>query len=247
MKTGRQRVRMDFDQNMGALDPFSLRRRGRRHHWPSWLYHRDGARQPHGRAVVPFEMLSVLSSRFCLVDDGFPVWGPAVGLFADQEIRLVEGPLFVAEDDELERDIVAISASRRTESLWVRTSVMRPGTDRVVAVMLLLISRSLKDSDAPDAAQHAALTDMRTLATRVIKDRPVSERRQTGLQADEIGLSSTLNRRQSSVASDPRLAASDRGSGKLRMGRLRRLAVGAWRVAARLGTARGGAPRPRSS
>ena len=77
-------------------------------------------------------MLSVLF-QYTARDDGFPVRGPAVGLFADQEIRLVEGPLFVAEDYELEREIVAISASRRTESLWVRTSVMRPGTDRVVA------------------------------------------------------------------------------------------------------------------
>ena len=61
-------------------------------------------------------MLSVLfqhSSR----DDGFPVRGPAVGLFADQEIRLVEGPLFVAEDYELEREVVAMSASRRTVAI----------------------------------------------------------------------------------------------------------------------------------
>ena len=43
-----------------------------------------------------------------------------------------------------------MSASRRTESLWVRTSVMRPGSDRVVALMLLNLA-SLKDSYAPYA------------------------------------------------------------------------------------------------
>jgi len=49
-----------------------------------------------------------------------------------------------------------MSASRRTESLWLRTSVMRPGSDRVVALMLLNLA-SLKDSYAPYAAEHAAL------------------------------------------------------------------------------------------
>jgi hypothetical protein len=120
MKTGRQRVRMDFDRTMGALYPFSLRRKLAVITEPSWLYDPGTARESRwGRAVVPFEMLSVLfqySSR----DDGFPMRRPAVGLFADQEIRLVEGPLFAAEDYELEREVVAMSASRRTESLWVR-------------------------------------------------------------------------------------------------------------------------------
>ena len=106
MKTARQRVRMDFDQNMGALYPFSRRRKLAVITEPSWLYDPETARESRwGRAVVPFEMLSVLfqySSR----DDGSHVRGPAVGLFADQEIRLVEGPLFVAEDYELEREVV---------------------------------------------------------------------------------------------------------------------------------------------
>ena len=30
-------------------------------------------------------------------EDKLPVRGPAVGLFADQEIRLLRGPLFVGE------------------------------------------------------------------------------------------------------------------------------------------------------
>ena len=156
MKTKRQRVRMDFDQEMGALYPFSLRRKLAVITEPSWLYDPGAARDSRwGRAVVPFEMLSVLI-QYSARDDGFPVRGPAVGLFADQEIRLVEGPLFVGEDYELEREIVAVSASRRTESLWVRTSVMRPGSDRVVAVMLLNLA-TLKELYAPYAAEHAAL------------------------------------------------------------------------------------------
>ncbi|MGO9423379.1 hypothetical protein [Roseiarcus sp.] len=156
MKTARQRVRMDFDQTMGALYPFSLRRKLAVITEPSWLYDLETASENQwGLVVIPFEMLSVLF-QYTARDDGFPVRGPAVGLFADQEIRLVEGPLFVAEDYELEREVVAMSASRRTESLWVRTSVMRPGSNRVVAVMLLNLA-SLKDSYAPYARERAAI------------------------------------------------------------------------------------------
>lgn len=156
MKTARQRVRMDFDRDMGELYPFSPRRKLAVITEPSWLYDPETASDSRwGRAIIPAEMLSVLfqySSR----QDRFPVRGPAVGLFADQEIRLVEGPLFVAEDYELEREVVAMSASRRTESLWVRTTVTRPGSDRIVAAMLLNLA-SLKDSYAPYAQEHAAL------------------------------------------------------------------------------------------
>ena len=61
MKTARQRVRMDFDQNMGALYPFSLRRKLAVITEPSWLYDPETARESRwGRALVPFEMLSVL-------------------------------------------------------------------------------------------------------------------------------------------------------------------------------------------
>ena len=99
--------------------------------------------------------LSVLF-QYSAGDDRFPVRGPAVGLFADQEIRLLAGPLFVDEDYELEREIVALSASRRTESLWARTRVMRPGSDRVVAAMLLNLAK-FKDSYAPYSREHAAI------------------------------------------------------------------------------------------
>jgi hypothetical protein len=49
--------------------------------------------------------------------DRLPVKGPAVGLFADQEIRLLRGPLFVGEDYRIDRKVVAMSGSKRTESL----------------------------------------------------------------------------------------------------------------------------------
>jgi hypothetical protein len=156
MKTRRQTVRMDFDQNMGALYPFSLRQKLAVITEPSWLYEPERASQSKWhRPIIPFEMLSVLfqySSR----NDALPVRGPAVGLFADQEIRLLKGPLFVAESYELEREVVALSSSKRTESLWLRTTVYGKGTDEPVAAMLLNLA-SMKESFAGYAEEHARL------------------------------------------------------------------------------------------
>ena len=67
----------------------------------------------------------------------FPTKGPAVGLFADQEIRMIEGPLFVGEDYLIRREIAALSESKRTESYWVRTRIFDKAGKRQVAEMLL--------------------------------------------------------------------------------------------------------------
>ncbi|MGP0061818.1 MAG: hypothetical protein ACLPID_21345 [Beijerinckiaceae bacterium] len=156
MKTRRQTIRMDFDQNMGALYPFSLREKLKVITEPSWLYEAGRSRQSKwGRAIVPFEMLSVLF-QYRAKEDALPIKGPAVGLFADQEIRLLDGPLFVGEDYELEREVVALSASRKTESLWVRSTVFAPQTERPVATMLLNMA-SMKESYAAYAREYASL------------------------------------------------------------------------------------------
>lgn len=154
MKTRPQRARMDPDQNMGALYPFSLTQKLTRITEPSAWY-ASGEGSPFGRAIVPFEMISVLL-QYTSRDDRLPSRGPAVGLFADQEIRLIDGPLFVGEDYEVTREVVALSGSRRTESMWVRTEVRRPGDDTVIATMLLNHA-ILKDSYAPYAEEFAAL------------------------------------------------------------------------------------------
>ena len=156
MKTPRQTVRMDFDQNMGELYPFSLRDKLEAITEPSAFYEAERAGDNKwGRPIIPIEMLSVLfqySSR----QDRLPIKGPSVGLFADQEIRLLAGPLFVGESYDLEREVVALSASRRTESVWVRTSVFDRPSNRPVATMLLNLA-SIKESFAGYAEEHARL------------------------------------------------------------------------------------------
>lgn len=129
-----ERVRMDPDQHMGALYPFSLNQKlaGITENSP-WY---SGADNPWGRPIVPLEMVSVLA-EYSSQQAAFPVKGPAVGLFADQEIRMIAGPLFVGEDYVIRREIAALSESKRTESYWVRSRIYDSSGQRQVAEMLL--------------------------------------------------------------------------------------------------------------
>ena len=140
-----ERVRMDPDQHMGALYPFSLNEKLARITETSPWYS-DGKSSPWGRAIIPLEMVSVLAEYSSHLAK-FPVKGPAVGLFADQEIRMVDGPLFVGEDYVIRREIAALSESRRTESYWVRSRIYDASGQTLKAEMLLNHA-SLKDSYA---------------------------------------------------------------------------------------------------
>lgn len=148
----RQTVRMAFDQSMGDLYPFSLRQKLAVITESSPYY--SGADNPWGKPIIPMEMLSVLF-QYRSKDDPLPAKGPAVGLFADQEIRLLKGPLFEGEEYEVEREVVALSGSRRTESAWIKTRVFdKAGT--MVATMLLNAA-TLKESYAPYEEEHRRL------------------------------------------------------------------------------------------
>lgn len=130
-----ERVRMDPDQHMGALYPFSLQQKLARITESSPWYS-DSASSPWGRAIIPLEMVSVLA-EYTSRQAKFPVKGPAVGLFADQEIRMIDGPLFVGEDYLIRREIVALSESKRTESYWVKTRIYDARGEQLKAEMLL--------------------------------------------------------------------------------------------------------------
>jgi len=152
MKTSRQTVKMDADQHMGDLYPFSLREKLKVITEPSPWY--LGGDNPCGRPIVPCELLSVLV-QYRAREDRLPVRGPAVGLFADQEIRLMRGPLFVGESYTTEREVVALSGSRRTESIWVRTTVF--AADNAPVATMLLNLASIKQSYVPYEKEYAEL------------------------------------------------------------------------------------------
>ena len=138
-------VKMDPDQHMGALYPFSLNEKLARITETSPWYS-DAKASPWGRAIIPLEMVSVLA-EYSSHSARFPVKGPAVGLFADQEIRMIEGPLFVGETYLIRREIAALADSRRTESYWVRSRIFDASGKRQLAEMLLNHA-TLKDSYA---------------------------------------------------------------------------------------------------
>ena len=122
------------DRN-GPGYPFSLAEKLERITEPHPWYTPDGgARSPWGRAVLPMEMVSVLSAK---AGTPWPVRGPALGLFLDLEIRLVEGPVFAGQTYAVESEIAGLGQSRRTESYWTCTTLTDTDTGRVAAVVLL--------------------------------------------------------------------------------------------------------------
>jgi hypothetical protein len=154
MKLPRHEVVMAQGQHMGALYPFSLNEKLEKITEPSDWYAKNS---PWGRLIIPMEMISVLL-QYASRTGGFPTRGPVVGLFADQEIRLVKGPLFVGETYELERQVEALPGSRRPESLWGRTRVYRKGADATTATTLPTAPASRKATPATPGWRRSRLS-----------------------------------------------------------------------------------------
>lgn len=146
-------VRMDLDQHMGNLYPFSLAQKleGITENTP---WYSDPASTPWGRAIIPMEMVSVLA-EYTSKDAEFPVRQPVIGLFADQEIRMIDGPLFVGEDYLIRREIVALSESKRTESYWVLSRIY-DASGKTLKAQMLLNHATLKHSYANYEAEASA-------------------------------------------------------------------------------------------
>lgn len=134
MTLARVPVRMDVESRMGELYPFSLAEKLASATERATVH--ESFDTPWQQRVVPLEMISVLiqSARPSAY---FTRRGPAVGLFADLEVGLVDGPVLADTDYEVSREIVMISGSRRTESLWMLSKLWDAQSDRLVAAMLL--------------------------------------------------------------------------------------------------------------
>ena len=78
---------------------------------------------------------------------------------------MINGPLFVNHPYQLEREIVALSESRRTESNWIKTSIFDARSRELVAETILN-SAVLKDSYADYAVDAARLGKKITIAGR---------------------------------------------------------------------------------
>ena len=147
-----ERIRMDMDQHMGDMYPFSNAQKLQKITESHPYY---GEESPWVKPVVPLEMVSVLT-QYTSGQSGFRTRGPAIGLFAGQQIKMINGPLLIGEDYLLEREIIALSESRRTESNWILSRVYHAETKELVAEAILN-SATLKDSYANYEADAAAL------------------------------------------------------------------------------------------
>jgi hypothetical protein len=128
-------VSMSHADRNGSGYPFSLAEKVDKITEPHpWYTPAGGASSPWGRAIVPIEMISVLANKS---GARWPVREPALGLFLDLEIRLLDGPVFVDEDYALARELIGLSQSRKTESYWTRTTLTRASGGAPVAVVTL--------------------------------------------------------------------------------------------------------------
>ena len=126
-----------YDTHLGAMYPFTLREKlAGITETISWFTPEGGPSSPWGRPVVPIEMLSVLANSGS-GGSGFVTRQPSVGLFIDLEVRYVNGPVFVDHPYRIEREIVALGESRRTESYWTLSTMIDEVTGAVAAEILL--------------------------------------------------------------------------------------------------------------
>lgn len=139
-------VHMNFDQHLGNSYPFTLANKLDKITENCLWYQADhAAASPWGKPIIPTEMVSPFVG---FTPSGLKsAKGPAIGLFADLEIKMIKGPLFVGQDYVLEREVVGLGESKRTESVWVKTSIKDATTGELLATTLLN-SATLKQSYA---------------------------------------------------------------------------------------------------
>ena len=139
-------VTMGYDQYLGDSYPFTLANKLEKiTEKCQWYFPEQTEASPWGKAIIPTEMISPLVGH---TPNGLPgPKGPSIGLFADLEIKMIKGPLFVGQEYQLEREVVGLGESARTESMWIKTVIKDPKTGDVIATTLLN-SASLKQSYA---------------------------------------------------------------------------------------------------
>jgi hypothetical protein len=134
-RQGTHPVSITRAERNGAGYPFSLDDKLARITEPHpWYTAEGGTSSPWGRAVVPMEMISVLAHK---AGPSWPVRTPSLGLFLDLEVRIVDGPVFVGQEYDVDDEIVGLGQSRRTESYWTRSTLTDTSTGRATAVVLL--------------------------------------------------------------------------------------------------------------
>ncbi|MDC0067342.1 hypothetical protein OAL10_00885 [Gammaproteobacteria bacterium] len=137
-------VTMAFDQHLGNSYPFTLAQKLEKiTEKCRWYKAEEVKDSPWRKPVLPTEMISPLVGYTSSGLRGPK--GPSIGLFADLEVRMIKGPLFAGEKYALQREVVGLGESKRTESMWIKTYIKAPDTGELLATTLLN-SATLKES-----------------------------------------------------------------------------------------------------
>ena len=150
-------ISIGYDDHLGNLYPFTLRDKLAKITEPMSWYEPDA--EPHGtkassvrahspwhRPIIPIEMMSVITNSGSK-RVGFVARQPSVGLFIDLEVQMINGPVFIDHPYRVDREVIALGQSRRTESYWTLTKLTDDETD-LVAARVLLHQGVFKDSYA---------------------------------------------------------------------------------------------------
>ena len=121
-----EKVSMAMDQHMGDLYPFTLADKLRVITEPChWYTEAGGVDSPWGRPVIPMEMISVLLGS-TMDQAQFRGHGPAVGLFAGQEIRRIA--IRLAQQCIQPAQVIAWSLWRRAHQAAAQRSYLKQKT-----------------------------------------------------------------------------------------------------------------------
>lgn len=153
-------IRIEFGTKIGKLFPYTVEEKNRIITEPHpWFTQESGHTSPWGRAVLSPELLNAImfyTSYRAHWQQGGRLDTRPVGMFGGCEARMINGPVFVGESYDLDREVVAIGETPKTEYVWTRTRLYAPGTDTVVATMDLQ-QMSLKATLPSYADERAAI------------------------------------------------------------------------------------------
>ncbi len=128
-------ISIKFDKEFSSAYPFTLLDKLDAITEPHDWYLPD-AKTPWGGPIVPIEMISVVTNANSNLA-GFGPRQPSLGLFIDLEVRLLGSPILVDNTYRIEREVLALGVSRRTESYWTLTSLSNSTSGERIAEVLL--------------------------------------------------------------------------------------------------------------
>lgn len=148
----KEHARINFGEVVGPLFPFTHRQKLEIiTEFHPWFSEEADQASPWGRAILPPESLNqiMLGHVGGAAGARWPALGgdewlhaalggrTPVGLFGGCEVIMHNGPVFVGEDYECTREVVAMGETPRAEFRWMRTYLFSKESGKLIAEMTL--------------------------------------------------------------------------------------------------------------